>query len=67
MSGVKYPHITVELVGHDGNAFAILGSVRREMRKAKVSQEEIDEFTEEAMAGDYNNLLITCMKWVNVE
>ena len=67
MSEVKYPNITVKLIGRDGNAFAILGSVRREMSRAKVPQSEIDTFLEEAMSGDYNNLLATCMRWVNVE
>ncbi len=28
-----YPHITVELTGHDGNAFAILGRVLQALRQ----------------------------------
>jgi hypothetical protein len=27
---------------------------------------EIDEFIDEAMSGDYDNLLATCTRWVNV-
>ena len=34
MNEVKYPEIEVELVGQDGNAFVILGAVRRAMRNA---------------------------------
>ena len=64
---VKYPEITVQLVGNDGNAFAILSAVKRALRKGGASQEEIDKFLDEAMAADYDNLLQTCMKWVNVE
>lgn len=67
MTDVKHPEVTVSLVGKDGNAFSIIGAVGHALRAAKVSQEEIDEFKSEAMAGDYDNLLRTCMKWVNVE
>lgn len=59
--------ITVKLVGHDSNAFAIIATVRRALRKARVPNEEIKAFLDEAMGGDYNNVLCTCMKWVNVE
>jgi len=63
---IKYGEITVELVGKDGNAFAIMGAVSKALRTAGVSKEEIDEFMGEAMSGDYDDLLQTCMNWVNV-
>jgi len=63
---VKYPEVEVKLVGTDGNAFALISVVRKALRKAEVSQEEIDEFVAEATSGDYNHLLRTCMTWVNV-
>jgi len=63
---IKYPDIEVELVGQDGNAFAILGAVSKSMHKAKLPKTEIDLFMAEAMGGDYNHLLQTCMKWVSV-
>lgn len=63
---VKYPKIKVKLVGNDGNAFAIMGNVIRELKRNSVPQEEIDVFKKEAMSGDYDNLLSTCMNWVNV-
>ncbi len=62
----KYPNIVVKLVGSDGNAFAILGKVRRALREANVPRNEIELFLSEAMSGDYDNLLQICMKWVNV-
>ncbi len=65
-SAVKYPKIKVKLVGSDGNAFAVLGKVKDAMKKAGVSPEEIKAFMSEAMSGDYDNLLVTCMKWVTV-
>ena len=63
---MKYPDITVELTGNDGNAFAVLGNVSRVLRKNEVSKQEIDDFMTEATSGDYDNLLQICMKWVNV-
>lgn len=62
---VKYPQIRVKLVGEDGNAFNILGIVTKAMRRADVPKTERDEFMREAMSGDYDNLLATCMKWVD--
>jgi ribosomal protein S9 len=58
--------ITVELVGHDGNAFSIMGAVTKAMRRAGVSREEQDQYFKEATAGDYNQLLATTMEWVEV-
>lgn len=60
----KYPNIHVS-TNIDGNAFAILGAVSQAMRRANVSQTEIEEFRKEATSGDYNHLLMTVMKWVD--
>lgn len=64
---VKYPNITVKLVGTDGNAFSILGKVKNALNKGGVSSEEISIFMREATSGNYDNLLQTCCKWVNVK
>ena len=64
---VKYPDITVRLVGEDGNAFAILGRVTRALKQAGISHEERDEYWDEATSGDYDHLLQTTMRWVNVQ
>ena len=66
MSATKYPEIEVRLTGTDGNAFAVIGKVRRELKRGGVSTEEVSAFTEAATAGDYNHVLMTCMKWVEV-
>ena len=58
--------VEVQLIGQDGNAFAILGSVQRALRKAGASKDEINQYMEEAMSGDYDNLLSTTMEWVDV-
>lgn len=63
---IKYPHIKVELVGQDGNAYAILGRVIKALRKHKVDEEEIKKYTDEATSGDYDHLLQVTMSWINV-
>ena len=62
----RHPDITVKLVGEDGNAFAILGTCRQAMRRARLPQAEIDAFMAEATAGSYDHLLQTCMRWFDV-
>jgi hypothetical protein len=63
----KYPNIKVELVGNSGNAFAILGMVSKAMKRADIPEDEISKFKDEAMSGDYDNLLRVCMEWVDVQ
>ena len=63
----KYPDITVELIGQNGNAFNILGICLRAMREADLPQEERDAFEKEATSGNYDHLLATCIKWFNIE
>lgn len=58
--------VDVELIGNDGNAFYILGATMKELRRAGVSKEEIDQYHEEATSGDYDNLLAVTAKWVNI-
>jgi hypothetical protein len=63
MSEYRHPEIEVQLTGEDGNAFAILCRVTRALRRAGVSQEEQDA---EATSGNYDHLLATCIRWVEV-
>lgn len=63
----KYPNIEVQLTGQDGNAFFIIARVNKALKEAGVSKEEIDDFMEDAMSGDYDHVLQTVMKWVNVD
>ena len=63
----KYPNIKAKLIGQDGNAYAIIGTVKQALRKASVPQNDIDEFVVEAMSGDYNNIIVTALKWVTVK
>ena len=58
--------IEVELVGNDGNAFVIMGSISMAIREAGGSDEDVKEYKREAMSGDYDNLLRVSMDWVDV-
>lgn len=63
----KYADVTVQLTGEDGNAFFILGTVMKALRRAGVPADEVTAFHTEATSGDYDHLLQTCMRWVNVD
>ena len=58
---------TVKLVGEDGNAFSIMGRVKKALRRAGADKEYIDKYLSEATAGDYDHLLVVSMEYVNVE
>jgi hypothetical protein len=58
--------VDVQLVGRDGNAFAIMGAVSKALRRAGATAEEIAKYREESTSGDYDNLLRVAMKWVRV-
>lgn len=45
------------LVGVDGNAFSIMGYVKKAMKKEGKSQADIDGYLEEATSGDYSKLV----------
>ena len=60
-----YPKIKVQLTGEDGNAFFLIGRVRKAMRNAALSDNEIEKFSAEAMSGNYDHVLQTCMKYVD--
>lgn len=67
MSEPKYPDVKVELSGHNGNAFYIIGRVSGALKRAGVPADEVKAFFDEATRGDYDNVLQTCMRWVDVE
>ena len=64
---VKYPHVKFSLSESDGNAFMIIGGVRKAMRRAGVPNEEIEAFSKEASSGDYDHVLQTVMKTVETD
>lgn len=63
---IKYPEVKVQLTGCDSHPFSIVHAVRRGLKAAGVSREEQELFREEALSGDYDNVLQTAMRWVDV-
>jgi len=60
----------VKLIGTDGNAFAIMGQVKKAMNRFYENRREADKhfekYKEEATAGDYENLLQVTLKYCEV-
>lgn len=58
--------VEVQLSGESDNAFFLVGTVRKALRRAGATAEELQEFTDEATSDDYDNVLQTCFRWVHV-
>ncbi|AYD82073.1 helix-turn-helix DNA-binding domain protein [Mycobacterium phage Saguaro] len=64
--GPRFPHVHVELVGQDGNAMSIIGRVAAALRGGGADTREVNQFVNEAMSGDYDNVIATACRWVEV-
>lgn len=53
----KKVKVKLDLVGLDGNSFALMGAFQRQARKEKWTQEEINAVLTKCRSGDYDNLL----------
>jgi len=53
--------VELELVGLDGNAFALMGAFIRAAKRQKTPQKEIDDVIAACKSGDYDNLLMVLM------
>ena len=58
---------TVKLTGGDGNAFAVIGKCHRAARRACWPDDLWTSVREEMMAGDYDHLLQTAMRYFDVD
>ena len=54
-----------DLVGVDGNAFAVMAYVLKAMKECKMSKEEQSDYQTKAMSGDYNNLLAISVEMID--
>jgi len=59
----RYPQISVQLSGNDGNAFMVLGLCKRAARRAGLPEADLDAFITEATCGTYDHLLQTATRW----
>jgi len=64
--GPAYPDVSVQLSGQDGNAFGIIGSVSRALRRAG-HREAAETFSREAVdSPSYDALIQLAMRTVDV-
>lgn len=52
----------LDLVGTDGNAFAVIGNVTKALKRAGNSPEIVNAVRDEMMSGDYNHLLAVALE-----
>jgi len=57
----------VKLIGSNGNAFAVMGKIKQALKKSGADKEYIDQYISEAMSGNYDNLLVVSMEYVDIQ
>lgn len=55
--------ISLDLVGLNGNAFALLGAFNKQARREGWTKQEINTVNQEATNGDYTKLVNTLQKY----
>jgi hypothetical protein len=63
----KYPFIRVQVAGTGGGFHPTVAAVQAAMTQAGIPEQELSNFYEDAAEGDEDNLLRTCMRWVDVD
>lgn len=64
LENAKYPTgLIIDLRKPEGNAHAIIGQCRHLGQQLGLSKAEIDDFTEQAYGGNFENLKRTCQDW----
>lgn len=66
MTEPKYPDVEVELSGEDGNAAGMIARTSKALRRAGADASELAEFRAEATSGNYDNVIATIKKWVEI-
>ncbi len=62
----KYPDIRLSSRRMDGNAFCVVAAVSRALRKGGASPDEIEGFCAEALSKDYDQVLLTAVRWIHI-
>ena len=60
------PEIEIDLDGEDGNAFVIIGKTCKSLFNEGADEEYLNKYRDEAMSGDYENLLKITYQYVNL-
>lgn len=61
-----YPDISVRLIGVDDHPMTIVAVLTKGLRDGGIGRDEIDRIVSEALSGDYDHVLSTCLKYVRV-
>jgi hypothetical protein len=57
----------IDLERQDGNAMFLIGAVRGALKRAGNDPEVLTAFSDEAMSGDYDHVLQTCIAYTEPE
>lgn len=63
---VRFPEVEVQLVGTDGNVFALIGTVSRELKRAGYKAEAREFVSEATSQGSYDAVLQLILRTVTV-
>lgn len=66
-NGPRYPHVKVHMTRADSGFCSTVVAVQTAMRRAGVPMYELSNFYEDAAYADGDNLLRTCLRWVDVD
>lgn len=66
-TGPKYPRVKVQVMGAGSGFYPTVTAVQAAMSRAGVPQHELSNFYGEAAESGEENLLRTCLQWVNVD
>ena len=61
---LSYEKPTLDIFENGNNVFGIVKKTKNLMENAGATQQEIENFLNEVISGDYNNLLVACSKYV---
>lgn len=61
----KFPDIEVKLIGEDSNGFVIACRARSALERAGFKKDAA-EFWDDALSSNYDHLLSTCAKYVEI-
>ena len=59
--------VKMNLVGLDGNAFALMGAFKQQARREGWTKDEISSVLNECMSGDYEHLIATLANHCEIE
>lgn len=59
------PTTSSDLVGVDGNAFAVMGTTSKLLTRAGATREFTNAYMKEAMSGDYDHLIATSVAYLD--